>query len=270
MCTGNQLLDTLPLCERRRVASLEPFDEWEGWHLLCSHMVLVAAVSGDICRLSAVFRQQQSGSYRPNSPTTGNGSATGEFSTVRVSTLGGSVIRFGHTAALMCTGRSALILGGFGEDSDNRGRHCRLSSALRLTVVPACDEKEGFGDLLSVCVDSVHIHAAESSSSTTCTPLLGQGLQGHTQTPVSNGAHLVVGGRRGPTQPLDQAVLITPSTTGAEIHMCCEVSEMPARWRHTAVYLNNPDRGCEVMKYISEFWCTAAGMQTECMVICGC
>lgn len=101
-------------------------------------------------------------------------------------------------------------------------------------------------------MDSVHIHAAESSSSTTCTPLLGQGLQGHTQTPVSNGTHLVVGGRRGPTQPLDQAVLIIPSTTGAEIHMCCEVSEIPARWRHTAVYLSNPDRGCESNVYVSD------------------
>ena len=42
---------SLPSCERSRINSLDPFDEFEEWHLKCSHYSLVCALNGDCRRL---------------------------------------------------------------------------------------------------------------------------------------------------------------------------------------------------------------------------
>ena len=37
----------VPLAERRRVSDLEPFDEFEEWHVKCSHYIIICAFTGD-------------------------------------------------------------------------------------------------------------------------------------------------------------------------------------------------------------------------------
>ena len=44
----------VPEDERSRVESLEPFDEYEEWHLKCAHYVLLTAFSGNCLRLASL------------------------------------------------------------------------------------------------------------------------------------------------------------------------------------------------------------------------
>ncbi len=42
----NDFFHSIPLLEQQRVNSLELFDEFEGWHLKCSHYTMLCAYRG--------------------------------------------------------------------------------------------------------------------------------------------------------------------------------------------------------------------------------
>ena len=45
-CDMNEFYASLSPAERSRVESLELFDEFEEWHLKCSHYIIICATSG--------------------------------------------------------------------------------------------------------------------------------------------------------------------------------------------------------------------------------
>ena len=48
----NQFYCNLPRAEQQRVNTLEVFDEYEGWHLKCSHYTMVCAFQGLCTKLA--------------------------------------------------------------------------------------------------------------------------------------------------------------------------------------------------------------------------
>ncbi|XP_054421488.1 tRNA wybutosine-synthesizing protein 4 [Pteronotus mesoamericanus] len=109
----------VPAKERRRMENLEPFDEFEEWHLKCAHYFILAASKGDtlsqtlVCLSSKVFPR-----IDPASPL-----GTLPANVVVSDSQGPDFKRYGHASVLL---RPGIILsaGGFGEQE---GRHCRMS-----------------------------------------------------------------------------------------------------------------------------------------------
>uniref|UniRef100_A0A8C6XE04 Leucine carboxyl methyltransferase 2 n=1 Tax=Naja naja TaxID=35670 RepID=A0A8C6XE04_NAJNA len=86
--------------EQKRIQALEPFDEFEEWHLKCSHYFILAASKGAASFAPPVFSRMEGKS----------GAVTG-------------LKRYGHCSVLL-TPDIILTTGGFG---DHGGRHCRLT-----------------------------------------------------------------------------------------------------------------------------------------------
>ena len=51
----NSFYNHLPSDTRSKPLSLEPFDEYEEWHLKCAHYQLLCAFTGDCTALYSVF-----------------------------------------------------------------------------------------------------------------------------------------------------------------------------------------------------------------------
>lgn len=51
----NAFFNLLPAEERQRISNLEPFDEYEEWHLKCSHYVILCALNGYCRSLSSLL-----------------------------------------------------------------------------------------------------------------------------------------------------------------------------------------------------------------------
>ncbi|XP_008572238.1 PREDICTED: tRNA wybutosine-synthesizing protein 4 [Galeopterus variegatus] len=109
----------LPAEERRRMENLEPFDEFEEWHLKCAHYFILAASRGDILSQTLVFPPTET------FPRVDPASPSGVFPACVVSSDSQSpnLKRYGHDSVLLSPG-IILSAGGFGEQE---GRHCRVS-----------------------------------------------------------------------------------------------------------------------------------------------
>uniref|UniRef100_A0A8C6W4G3 Leucine carboxyl methyltransferase 2 n=1 Tax=Nannospalax galili TaxID=1026970 RepID=A0A8C6W4G3_NANGA len=110
----------LPSDERRRVETLEPFDEFEEWHLKCAHYFILAASRGTTLSETPVF--PPSGTFSRVDPA----SPSGVFSArvITCSSQYSNLRRYGHASVLLSPG-VILSTGGFGEQE---GRHCRVST----------------------------------------------------------------------------------------------------------------------------------------------
>uniref|UniRef100_K1REP9 tRNA wybutosine-synthesizing protein 4 n=1 Tax=Magallana gigas TaxID=29159 RepID=K1REP9_MAGGI len=108
--------ELVPPDEHHRVESLEPFDEYEEWHLKCSHYMVVVAsnASGFPSVLSDI----------------GTPTETDSPGCLPVEGRAGCdlVKRFGHSSVMLRDKHSLVSFGGFGEEA---GKHCRI---LDLTV----------------------------------------------------------------------------------------------------------------------------------------
>nr|XP_034333816.1 tRNA wybutosine-synthesizing protein 4 [Crassostrea gigas] len=108
--------ELVPPDEHHRVESLEPFDEYEEWHLKCSHYMVVVAsnASGFPSVLSDI----------------GTPPETDSPGCLPVEWRAGCdlVKRFGHSSVMLRDVHSLVSFGGFGEEA---GKHCRI---LDLTV----------------------------------------------------------------------------------------------------------------------------------------
>nr|XP_020013013.1 tRNA wybutosine-synthesizing protein 4 [Castor canadensis] len=169
----------LPAEERRRMENLEPFDEFEEWHLKCAHYFILAASRGDTLTQTLVFPPSDSFSrVDPASPA-------GVFlaRVVPGDSQGSNLKRYGHASVLLSPG-IILSAGGFGEQE---GRHCRVSK---------------FHLLSRYC-------GLKWKGSQICSGGTGTQWDGrlyHTMTRLSDTQVLVLGGRLSPVSPASGAL----------------------------------------------------------------
>ncbi|OXB52440.1 hypothetical protein ASZ78_003496, partial [Callipepla squamata] len=106
----------IPEDEQRRVQALEPFDEYEEWHLKCSHYFVLTA------------SKEMEPSWTPLLPSMtaphhhGPLRLAGSISACAVQSEISGLRRYGHHSALIKP-NVILTTGGFGEEN---GRHCRM------------------------------------------------------------------------------------------------------------------------------------------------
>lgn len=108
----------LPAEERRRMESLEPFDEFEEWHLKCAHYFILAASKGDTLSQTLVLSSPQL--FPRVDPASPSGILLANV--VTSDSQSPNFKRYGHASVLLSPG--ILSAGGFGEQE---GRHCRMS-----------------------------------------------------------------------------------------------------------------------------------------------
>ncbi|KAM6181886.1 tRNA wybutosine-synthesizing protein 4 [Erethizon dorsatum] len=174
----------LPAEERQRMEHLEPFDEFEEWHLKCSHYFILTASRGDT--LSQILVLPPSEAFSRVDPA----SPSGVFpvKVVTNGSQGSNLKRYGHASVLLSPG-IVLSAGGFGEQE---GRHCRVNKLHLFS---------------RYCHD-------EWKSSQICS--WGTGLQWdgrlyHTMTRLSDTQVLVLGGRLSP---------VSPALGALQLHLC--------------------------------------------------
>ncbi|XP_008057822.1 tRNA wybutosine-synthesizing protein 4 [Carlito syrichta] len=109
----------LPAEERRRMENLEPFDEFEEWHLKCAHYFILAASRGDTLSQALVFSSSEA------FPRVNPASPSGVFpaSVITSDSQGPTLKRYGHASVLLSPD-TIVSAGGFGEQE---GQHCRVT-----------------------------------------------------------------------------------------------------------------------------------------------
>lgn len=164
----------LPAEERRRVENLEPFDEFEEWHLKCAHYFILAASQGDTLSQTMVFPPSKA--FMLIDPALPSGVFPASF--VTSDSQGPDLKRYGHASVLL--NRDIILsAGGFGEQE---GRHCRVS---KLHLLSRHCNLEWKGS---------HISYSRSSAQ-------WDGRLYHTMTRLSDIHVLVLGGRLSPVTP---------------------------------------------------------------------
>ncbi|XP_006831947.1 PREDICTED: leucine carboxyl methyltransferase 2 [Chrysochloris asiatica] len=109
----------LPKEERQRIENLEPFDEFEEWHLKCAHYFILAASKGETLAQTLVFPPTEAFPWvDPVSP-----SGVFPASVTMSDSQGPNLKRYGHASTLLSPG-IILSVGGFGEQER---KHCRVS-----------------------------------------------------------------------------------------------------------------------------------------------
>ncbi|PIK39564.1 putative tRNA wybutosine-synthesizing protein 4 [Apostichopus japonicus] len=207
--------------ERDRIKKLEPFDEFEEWHLKCNHYILVTACKGScITAFQDDIHRSNSGSFRmyqqkpqldqlleaqlPDSITEANFSG------------------FGHSSERISS-TTVLVHGGFG---DKGGRHQRLSEMVAMNI--------------------------HTGNSFTVEPEEGSDVIGprmfHTITALNHNKSslLIFGGRTSPTKPCHQTLLLTLSEEVSDVTwryrpkvILGETTCPETRWRHTATAIRH-------------------------------
>ncbi|XP_019380889.1 PREDICTED: tRNA wybutosine-synthesizing protein 4 [Gavialis gangeticus] len=217
----------IPAEERQRVQALEPFDEYEEWHLKCSHYFILVASKGMELTWTSVL-SSLAAPAPGNAPTT-TGSIRASMCMIDSEAAG--LKRFAHRSVLIGP-HLVLTTGGFGEQD---GRHCRLRE-LHLLVRHKHSWRAG-------CV------TVEEPSSA------WGGRLYHTVTRLSENRALVMGGRMSPTSTVLGALWL-------EFHKSSSASDpdgivaqfkrlqlaedlVSQRWRHTTTEVT-----CQGQKYL--------------------
>ncbi|XP_015274463.1 PREDICTED: tRNA wybutosine-synthesizing protein 4 [Gekko japonicus] len=200
--------------ERRRIQALEPFDEFEEWHLKCSHyFILVASKGEELCRAPA-FPGVEEKAFSGFA-----GTVAASVCTTDAGVTG--LRRYGHRSMHMAPD-VILTTGGFG---DHGGRHCRLTDLHALIK-----------------------HGGKWTNGNVCLAKSGEAWDGrlfHTVTLLQAGWAVVVGGRLSPVSPaLEMRRLrmleadcssAPPSCLAVELTRLPPVEDLALpRWRHTA------------------------------------
>ncbi|XP_067401002.1 tRNA wybutosine-synthesizing protein 4 isoform X2 [Emydura macquarii macquarii] len=217
----------IPEDERQRVQALEPFDEYEEWHLKCSHYFILAASKGEELAWMPVFSRMLA--FSADDPPRITGSISASVCTIDSEIAGLKL--YGHRSVLIKP-HVILITGGFGEQD---GRHCRLRD-LHVLIRHKDNWRAG----------SVRLENPGNTWS---------GRLFHTVTCVSGSQALVVGGRMSPTNvALGMLWLRFPESMTASDPDCVVVelvNPQPAedlsspRWRHTTTEVT-----CQGQKYL--------------------
>ncbi|XP_030402631.1 tRNA wybutosine-synthesizing protein 4 isoform X6 [Gopherus evgoodei] len=197
--------------ERQRVQALEPFDEYEEWHLKCSHYFILAASKGEELAWSPLISKMPA--FSADDPPRVAGSISASVCSIA------GLRRYGHHSVLIKP-HVVLTTGGFGEQG---GRHCRLRDF----------------HVLIRHEDNWRVRSVKMEKSGNT----WGGRLFHTVTCVSGSQALAVGGRMSPTNAdLGILWLRFPESMTASDPDCVVVelvSPQPAedlalsRWRHT-------------------------------------
>ncbi|XP_054829481.1 tRNA wybutosine-synthesizing protein 4 isoform X2 [Eublepharis macularius] len=233
--------------ERRRIQALEPFDEFEEWHLKCSHYFVLVALKGDELCQTPVFPGVEEKAFLPLAPPCFAGTVA---TSVCAADLGITDLRrYGHRSVRIAP-HAILTTGGFG---DCRGRHCRLTE-LHVLI------KYGDG------WRSDNVCLAKSGGA-------WDGRLFHTVTLLQAGWAIVVGGRLSPVSPaLEVCGLRMLGADGSSTPHSCPVMEIirlpPVedlalpRWRHTATEVVHQGEahlfiygGCSRGQAVLADWC---------------
>ncbi|CAH3145646.1 unnamed protein product, partial [Porites lobata] len=182
--------DTLPAEEKARVEEVEPFDEFEEWHLVCSHYIILVAFKGSCQSIKDELLRQQTELPRQSSIIE---EEQWNFRPVDVSPSCDGLKRFGHTVTPKSDG-SIVLTGGFGLEN---GKHMRLNGVHLLHTV------QGVWHCTEV------IAASEND-------LLG-GRIFHTATALSSSDILIYGGRTSPAKPCAQTLLLSLTNNSESI-----------------------------------------------------
>ncbi|XP_014404218.1 PREDICTED: tRNA wybutosine-synthesizing protein 4 [Myotis brandtii] len=209
----------LPAEERRRMENLEPFDEFEEWHLKCAHYFILAASKGDTLSQTWVLSPPEL--FPRVDPASPSGTLLAKV--VTSDSQGPHFKRYGHASVLLSPG--ILSAGGFGEQE---GRHCRMSKF----------------HLLSRCCDFEWKGKPIGSRGTEAQ---WDGRLYHTMTRLSDTQVLVLGGRLSPVTPAlgilqlrfckseddsaeDLNVMVTKAGTEGDSTLSC--------WRHSTTQVS--------------------------------
>ncbi|KAM3608030.1 uncharacterized protein V6R79_018072 [Siganus canaliculatus] len=203
-------LGLVPDEERRRVESLEPFDEYEEWHQKCSHYFILTACRGSLTAQTLL-------THAPASPVPSIGPSWSP-TVLSVRTLPVCLEGLGMAT---CSVRQGQVLLTGGSSREGRGAVTRM--LLR-------DQE---------CWRSVVMEPAED---------LGIRLY-HTATSLPGGGVLVYGGRTSPLNPVRSLCRVTLEHSGSPgpveskdqdmVKLCveqlvCTGHTPPPRWRHTS------------------------------------
>ncbi|KFO32988.1 tRNA wybutosine-synthesizing protein 4 [Fukomys damarensis] len=174
----------LPAEERQRMEHLEPFDEFEEWHLKCSHYFILTASRGDTFSQTLVLPPSEV------FPRVDPASPLGVFpaKVVTNGSQGSNLRRYGHASVLFCPG-IVLSAGGFGEQE---GQHCRVSKFHLLSRYCGVGWKDS-----QICSWG--------------TGLQWDGRLYHTMSRLSDTQVLVLGGRLSP---------LSPALGALQLHLC--------------------------------------------------
>ncbi|XP_069496661.1 tRNA wybutosine-synthesizing protein 4 isoform X2 [Ambystoma mexicanum] len=196
--------------ERRRVDELEPFDEFEEWHLKCSHYFILRASKGSLARTESVYHSAGFAVY-------GTPEISGTVPAIVCSTDSPStgLRRFGHCSALV-TKEVVLSTGGFGEKCGHHQRLRDINILVRREQEWVTDCQRG-------------------------SDAQWDGRLFHTMTWLPDPkCALVVGGRMSPMHPCSEILCLTwedsPDKEACQVGTvatCPEDAPLP-RWRHSA------------------------------------
>ncbi|XP_053167973.1 tRNA wybutosine-synthesizing protein 4 [Hemicordylus capensis] len=208
----------VPREEQQRIRALEPFDEFEEWHLKCSHYFILVASKGEKLIQTPVFPGVGEGAFSTCSAPHFAGTVAVSVCMTDLGVTG--LRRYGHRSVLMAP-HLVLTTGGFGDSS---GRHCRL------TELHALVKHEDAWRSHAVCLAP----PAEA----------WDGRLFHTVTLLQTGWALVLGGRKAPANPALEACglrVLEAADSSAPGGPVVELTRLPpveklasARWRHTA------------------------------------
>nr|XP_033790156.1 tRNA wybutosine-synthesizing protein 4 isoform X2 [Geotrypetes seraphini] len=201
--------------DRRRIETLEPFDEFEEWHLKCSHYFILVASKGSLIRNSTL--SISTGFLVMEPPA-----ICGTISVFLCpsSTEISSLRRYGHCSVLIRPG-VVISIGGFGEKNGQHGRLGDIHALIRFE-----------GKWRNECVK-----ISESDNR-------WYGRLFHSMTWLSDYKHcLVVGGRSSPISPASKVSCLKfqQPTDEKQYSIVVEVAETHLketdcshRWRHSA------------------------------------
>ncbi|PSN43970.1 tRNA wybutosine-synthesizing protein 4 [Blattella germanica] len=209
--------------ERRRIALLEPFDEFEEWHLEGCHFALIVATKGslvdwDIKHMNIAIDR---GICEPSKKE-----IHWELNTA-------AVFRFMHQTVKLPSEDDGhiLVIGGFGPSSDSL--HGRRHEVLRISL----RDNDALFNEINVEEVKMESDVRLDCLHHTCTRLSLRGPDGSTRI-------LLYGGRHSPCKPLNiRPLILSVRTVGEDMTMHVETTElgenMPlSRWRHSAVCVN--------------------------------
>ncbi|XP_020616416.1 tRNA wybutosine-synthesizing protein 4-like [Orbicella faveolata] len=192
--------DTLPEKEKARLQDLEPFDEFEEWHLMCSHYIVLSAFKGSCQDIKEELFFQHSALFDESAILEENPCS---LHTVDVLPSRDGLKRFGHTATPL-SDSVVLLTGGFGLDN---GKHMRLNGVQLLRIV------QGVWHCTDVASDSEII--------------LG-GRIFHSATKLNDNNILIHGGRTSPAKPCAETLLLSlkdkdesQSSDSSNVHVNC-------------------------------------------------
>ncbi|XP_059822995.1 tRNA wybutosine-synthesizing protein 4 isoform X1 [Hypanus sabinus] len=201
----------IPEQEKQRIELLEPFDEYEEWHLKCSHYMILCASKGDLIK------------YLPFTPHPDFCTKLDTLDSLQLSvslceteTQSPHLRRFAHCSVLVGP-YTVVTTGGFG----NRiGQHGRLKDISLLAKSGPVWKSTSFRDADGLLTERMF----------------------HSMTALSDGRCIIIGGRTSPLKPVTSVLCLRCDTGNGGISNVslslkaieCSGTMPSPRWRHTA------------------------------------